>query len=745
MKEKPRPINERDLEAIEHAIGAETHTLNENFVAKVMSKVEERPTFLRRLSMMLVPRRGFAAALSAVAVLVCVTVIYDREGAPLPADVDSGRQNEQSEGSELQPLVQEPAKINTPNVGIYNDSRMPSAVSDLVSRFDGTLDDTLEKDRKREGSARQLAEHEERTAEVFQGVLERMAPSGGAPAELAPLAPPPAAKEMNDIAGATRGESGKSEAIQAPAPQQLASKAVAGNALATKAMDSLSEVGHYEDRRWSPPEQKIFVPQDTVWQQPSREQYRQYEENSRISVASQPVSTFSIDVDTGSYTNVRRFLTNGSLPPADAVRIEEFLNYFTYNYPKQFERPFSVNAEIAPSPLEPERLLLKLGIRARDLERSEAGWNLVFLVDVSGSMNEPNKLPLVKQTLKLLVKEMRPQDRVALVTYAGSAGVVLDSTSVSERERIVQAIDSLGAGGSTNGSGGIMAAYRVAEASRVSGGVNRVILATDGDFNVGISSFDELMRLIEEKRRSGVTLTTLGFGTGNYQEANMEQLANRGNGNYFYIDSFREARRVVEEGLTGAMQIVAKDVKLQVEFNPERVVEYRLIGYDNRKLDNRDFSNDQVDAGEIGSGHTVTALYEIVLKGSPLGQRFDESLRYANPTPSPEMVKMTDGGRNDEVAFLKVRYKEPEGSVSKLLEFPIAATQIQSDAKRASADFRFAAAVSYFGHLLRQSAYRGNYTFTDIVQLAAEAKGDDPTGARQEFIELVRSAAATSR
>ncbi len=705
------------IEAIESSISREQHTLNENFVVKVMSKVHERPTFFRRLSMLIHPRHGFAAAVSAIAIVVCVTVVYEKQGAPLPSEVEQSSTPSAPAGGggqELQPLGSE-QRLNSQS------KRDDTAAKDLLTALQPQrLEPVRIAEEGSKGKASGVAAVEADDQALRQAVADKK--DAGKPAMLEPLQP----------------SSVVSQPVEPDRYNDSREIDLTGRVLAyIEAMTGVDT----NPIAGAPAEKKALVTLGAPPPIPSGEQYRQYGENPRIAVATQPVSTFSIDVDTGAYTNVRRFLTNGALPPRDAVRIEEFINYFSYSYPKQYERPFSMSAEIAPSPLDSERYLLKLGVRARDVERSEKGWNLVFLVDVSGSMDEPNKLPLVKQMLKLLVHEMRPTDRVAIVTYAGEAGVLLDSTSVNERERILQAIESLGAGGSTNGSGGIMAAYRVAETQRVPGGVSRVILATDGDFNVGISSFDELMRLIEEKRRSGITLTTLGFGTGNYQEANMEQLANRGNGNYFYIDSFREARHVIEEGLAGAMEVVAKDVKLQIEFNPAQVIEYRLIGYDNRKLANEDFQNDAVDAGEIGSGHTVTALYEIVLKGTPLANRLDQGRRYLPaPTALPEPAQ-----RASELAFLKVRYKEPEGSVSKLLEFPIAASLVQSDAQRASHDFRFAAAVSYFGALLRHSTYVGNYSLKDVLELARAAKGEDANGSRQEFIELVKSAAAVGR
>ena len=477
------------------------------------------------------------------------------------------------------------------------------------------------------------------------------------------------------------------------------------------------------------------------YQAANTERYGDWTENPLISVNTEATSTFSIDVDTGSYTNMRRFIRLGQLPPADSVRIEEYINYFKYNYPAQYEKPFSVNYEIAPSPLESEKYLLKLGVKAKDVRTSEKAWNLVFLVDVSGSMQGADRLDLVKKSLQVLLNNMRAEDKVSLVTYAGNAGTLLEGASIKDKEKISSQIEALGAGGSTNGAGGIMEAYRIAQKEFIKDGVNRVILATDGDFNVGITNHDDLIKLVEEKRKSGVTLTTLGFGSENYNEAMMEQIANKGNGNYFYIDTFKEARKVFETDLFGTIEVVAKDVKLQIEFNPEHVSHYRLIGYENRKLNNQDFNNDAIDAGEIGSGHTVTALYEIVLSGSEYAKNLQSDSRYQKGSEKkPEL----NPAHAAELAFLKIRYKEPSAEKSVLTEFPIAKANI-GDARANTQDFRFAAAVSYFAHLLRNSQYAGKYTYSDIVKLAESGMDEDKDGYRHEFIDLVKSAAALQK
>lgn len=468
------------------------------------------------------------------------------------------------------------------------------------------------------------------------------------------------------------------------------------------------------------------------------ERYGQHEESAPQLVTRQPVSTFSIDVDTGSYTNMRRFIQSGRLPPQDSVRIEEYLNYFHYDYPTADDgKPFAVNYEMGPSPLQKNLYLLKVGIKTKPpVYHEDRGWNLVFLIDVSGSMSDNDKLPLLKKAFRMLVTRMRPTDKVGIVTYAGEAGVLLESTPGSEKDRILSAIDQLGAGGSTNGSGGITAAYDLAQRSRVKDGVNRIILATDGDFNVGISSFDDLVKLIEEKRESGITLTSVGVGSGNYNERNLEQLADKGNGNYFYLDSINEAERVFGSELASNMEVVAKDVKLQLEFNPKYITGYRLIGYDNRKLRNQDFDNDAVDAGEIGAGHTVTALYEIMLTGSEAARLLESELRYQEAAPVSASVK------SREMAFLKIRYKEPNGDKSSLLEFPLDESEKVSSVSEESADFRFAAAVSGFGQVLRRGRYAEEISLSKVRELAEKAIGDDQYGERKEFLKLVEKASA---
>ncbi|WP_281688427.1 VWA domain-containing protein [Pseudomonas citronellolis] len=461
-----------------------------------------------------------------------------------------------------------------------------------------------------------------------------------------------------------------------------------------------------------------------------REQYQKLAQNPVHSVAEAPVSTFGIDVDTGSYANVRRLLNEGRLPPQGAVRLEEMLNYFPYAYaPPSDDSPFGITTELAPTPWNPHTRLLRIGIKAsqRSVEQLPPA-NLVFLVDVSGSMDRHEGLPLVKGTLKLLVDQLRPQDKVSLVVYAGDSRVVLEPTSGKDKAKIRAAIEQLQAGGSTAGAAGIELAYRMAQQGFIDKGINRILLATDGDFNVGVSDFDSLKAMAAEKRRSGVSLTTLGFGVDNYNERLMEQLADAGDGNYAYIDNLREARKVLVEQLGSTLAVLAKNVKLQLEFNPAQVSEYRLLGYENRALKREDFNNDQVDAGEIGAGHTVTALYEIVPKGQ---KGWLEPLRY--------QAEAKPAGKGDELAWLRVRWQKPEGGPSQLVERPIAASGA-SDLARASDDLRFAAAVAAFAQQLDGARYTGGFDLGDTLALARSARGEDPFGLRGEFLQLVELA-----
>ena len=519
------------------------------------------------------------------------------------------------------------------------------------------------------------------------------------------------------------------------------------------------------------------------------ESYDPLTDNQFLAVADNPLSTFSIDVDTASYSNIRRFLLQqNQLPPAGAVRIEELINYFHYEYPQpEGERPFSVTTEVASCPWQAEHRLVRIGLKGREIPPDKRPLsNLVFLIDVSGSMEEPNRLPLVQQSLKLLAEQLGENDHVAIVVYAGNSGLVLPSTRGDKRQEIIAAIERLRAGGSTNGGQGIELAYEIASRNFIKGGVNRVILATDGDFNVGITNQDDLVRLIQEKVKTGVFLTTLGFGFGNLKDSTMQKLADKGNGNNFYIDNLAEAQKVLVEQRGGTLVTIAKDVKIQIEFNPQEVAGYRLIGYEKRMLAKEDFNNDKIDAGEIGAGHTVTALYEVVptkgvrgqesgvsnlapgsaggpgAEGGPNseggirkaedGTKSDDALPVVDPLKYVKPAELTDAAKSGDLFTLKLRYKQPDGDKSALIETPV------KDAGKkygeASADFKFAAAVASFGMILRDSQFKGNSTLAAVQELAAEGlqhRDGEPNGKdhandteerqrRGEFIQLVERA-----
>jgi Ca-activated chloride channel family protein len=458
------------------------------------------------------------------------------------------------------------------------------------------------------------------------------------------------------------------------------------------------------------------------------EQYDWIQENAFMLAMDNPLSTFSIDVDRAAYANVRRFLNDNQLPPVDAVRIEEMVNYFDYDYPQpQGEDPFAISLEVASCPWNEDHQLALVGLQGLDVDTSDLPPNnLVFLLDVSGSMNSPDKLPLLQSAMRLLVNQLRPEDSVSIVVYAGAAGLVLEPTS--DKGLINEAISRLQAGGSTAGGAGIELAYRTAQQGFLKEGNNRVILATDGDFNVGASSDGELVRLIEEKRKTGIFLTVLGFGTGNYKDSKMEKLADKGNGNYAYIDDILEARKVLVSEMGGTLLTIAKDVKIQVEFNPGQVKAYRLIGYENRVLASEDFDNDLKDAGELGAGHTVTALYELIPAGS------DEVI----PSAGELKYRKTQLVDSDDLMTVKLRYKQPDGDESKLLVRTINAADFGG--QQPSDNFQFASEVAEFGLLLRDSEFKGNASYGQIIERARQVKGDDREGYRAEFINLVEKA-----
>lgn len=536
------------------------------------------------------------------------------------------------------------------------------------------------------------------------------------------------------------GATGEATVAAAPGPDRPMSSSVAGAKSEESAASGLSlrrDVAQFSGLA-APSADKVDEFRGRAPSPTGRfdtETYDAVEENRFLSARENPLSTFSIDVDTASYANVRRFLRDGALPPSGAVRVEELINYFPYDYPQpKSGEPFSVNVEINHPPWNPRHDLVRIGIKGREVSRAErpAG-SLVFLVDVSGSMQDADKLPLLKRGLRSLVENLSPKDRVAIAVYAGSSGLVLPPTSGLDKQRILKALEDLESGGSTNGAEGIQLAYRVARENFIEEGINRVILCTDGDFNVGVTSQSELVSLIEKERSSGVYLSVLGFGRGNLKDSTMEKLADKGNGNYFYIDSPSEARKVLVDQLGGTIFTIAKDVKVQVEFNPALVAGYRLLGYENRLLAKEDFNDDRKDAGEIGSGHSVTALYEVVPVGQPwLGQGTVDPLKYQGQRVEPFHA-------SNELLTVKLRYKEPDGNVSRLTQLPVEASAPQTF-EEASRDFKFAVAVAGFGLKLRGSSLGDQISWENLRNIAAKSLGEDPGGHRAEFLTLIEKA-----
>jgi len=464
---------------------------------------------------------------------------------------------------------------------------------------------------------------------------------------------------------------------------------------------------------------------------PDSEKYQKLTTNPIQVVSENPVSTFSVDVDSGSYSNIRRMINQGIVPPKDAIRLEELINYFDYDYPTptNIEQPFTLSTEMMTAPWNSDRQLLKVALKGYQLSSNKLGdANLVFLLDVSGSMNQQNKLPLLKKSLMLLTKQLGENDRVSIVVYAGAAGVVLKPTAGNDHLAIENALLKLSAGGSTHGSQGIELAYQLAQQNMIKDGINRVILATDGDFNVGTTNIDTLKDLIEKKKELGIGLTTLGFGQGNYNDHLMEQLADIGNGNYAYIDNINEARKVLVDELSSTLQIIAKDVKIQIEFNPAQVAQYRLLGYENRQLKREDFNNDKVDAGDIGAGHDVTAIYELTMTNARL--KSIDSLHYQSTYATND---------SPDLGIIKLRYKQPNGSKSMLISKVLSSSMMN---KAVSNDFKFSTSVAAFGQLIKGGKYLDNYQYQDIINLANSAKGVDEYGYRSEFIQMVRTVAA---
>ncbi|MBD9636405.1 VWA domain-containing protein [Ensifer sp. ENS07] len=539
-----------------------------------------------------------------------------------------------------------------------------------------------------------------------------------------------------------RARQQEAKTVEAPATVEAESEVAApaaqadamANSVARDSVAPLSAVGGAQP-------QMTYLPAPTVQDemQPApvenRERFGKADANPVKSVATDPVSTFSVDVDTASYAFVRRSLMEGQMPERDAVRVEEMVNYFPYDWPRPASaaEPFKATVTLTPTPWNGGTRLMHVAIKGYDVVPAEAPKaNLVFLIDVSGSMDEPDKLPLLKGAFRLLVEKLKPEDTVSIVTYAGNAGTVLEPTAVKDKAKILAAIDTLQPGGSTAGAEGIDAAYGLAEKAFVKGGVNRIMLATDGDFNVGPSSDEDLKRLIEEKRKSGIFLSVLGFGRGNYNDALMQTIAQNGNGTAAYIDTLAEAQKMLVEEAGSSLFPIAKDVKLQVEFNPAAIAEYRLIGYETRALKREDFNNDKVDAGDIGSGHSVTAIYEVTPKGSPAV--LNDDLRYAEAEKSVAEVSPNSG----ELAFLKIRYKKPDGDKSELITTPVTEANAVPSLAEASNDVRFSVAVAAFGQKLAGVTALADYSYDAVIDLAAAAKGADPFGYRSEFVNLVR-------
>ncbi|MGE6785706.1 vWA domain-containing protein [Ensifer adhaerens] len=566
---------------------------------------------------------------------------------------------------------------------------------------------------------------------------------------------------------ALKDETRKDETRQKPEPQTAARKAVAeerarqeaktvetpvaapmeseaaapaadamANSVARDSVAPLSATGGMQPRMTFLP---APVAQEEMQAAPeqNRERFGKADSNPVKSVATDPVSTFSVDVDTASYAFVRRSLMEGQMPERDAVRVEEMVNYFPYDWPRpeSVAQPFKATVTVTPTPWNGGTRLMHVAIKGYDVVPAEAPKaNLVFLIDVSGSMDEPDKLPLLKGAFRLLVEKLKPEDTVSIVTYAGNAGTVLEPTAVRDKAKILAAIDTLAPGGSTAGAEGIDAAYTLAEKAFVKGGVNRIMLATDGDFNVGPSSDEDLKRLIEDKRKSGIFLSVLGFGRGNYNDALMQTIAQNGNGTAAYIDTLAEAQKTLVEEAGSSLFAIAKDVKLQVEFNPAAIAEYRLIGYETRALKREDFNNDKVDAGDIGSGHSVTAIYEVTPKGSPAV--LNDDLRYA----TAEKPAAETGANSGELAFLKIRYKKPDGDRSELITTPVTEANAVPSLDQASGDVRFSVAVAAFGQKLSGVTALADYSYDTVIDLASAAKGADPFGYRSEFVNLVRLA-----
>lgn len=578
---------------------------------------------------------------------------------------------------------------------------------------------------------KQEAKKNDITAEETAVIVSRPEDLGGMTAK---------SKAAADAESAADANSGQATDILAAEPAPLAESddekaaAVMSESLAVGGAANLQSLSRTIVQPSATADAIVMPPED-------RERFASADPNPVKSVSTDPVSTFSADVDTASYSYVRGSLLGGSLPDADAVRVEELVNYFPYDWkgPETAETPFNATVTVMPTPWNKNTELLHIGIKGFETVATEQpAANLVFLIDVSGSMDEPAKLPLLKSAFRLLVGKLKDTDTVSIVTYAGNAGVVLEPTQAKERDTILSAIDNLQPGGSTAGAEGIEAAYRLAQKAFKKDGVNRVMLATDGDFNVGPASDEELKRVIEERRKSGIFLSVLGFGRGNYNDGMMQTLAQNGNGAAAYIDTLAEAQKTLVEEAGSSLFPIAKDVKFQIEFNPERIAEYRLVGYETRVLNREDFNNDKVDAGDIGSGHRVTAIYEVTPKGSPAV--LNDPLRYGKE----EAATAPSAGETSELAFLKMRWKKPNSDTSELVTLPVTDANAVADVNAASVDVRFSVAVAAFGQKLKGVSALQDYAYGSILGLAEAAKGNDPFGYRAEFLKLVQLAGGLS-
>jgi len=756
------PAAKAEVEAIQKLAGELTSELQQEQTAEMSEEARAKVVAASGGNVVAMPNRRprrFAAGLLKVAALLVVAggIAYVYVASPRNLNSSNGQPGrfQITQAPERGPVDGAKAESPAPSNGETNEEKGQQAVSAPPAPVVETVPDvtaSVAEEADEQAVSAPPAPEPEPAAEPPAPAVE------SAPAASAPPAPAPAADRQAEPKEALKLELPKPRFVGSP--KNIGTTAKPDHVLVppTPAQPERMAITSAPPPPPSPPPVQARVMQygttlppgtnEGVYlydvpvsrRAPGTESYKAIVENEFKRVASEPLSTFSIDVDTASYANVRRFLNDGQLPPPDAVRIEELVNYFKYDYPEpDGGSPFSVTVEANACPWNRDHALALVGLRGRSVPMDErAPINLVFLIDVSGSMAPPDKLPLLKKAMRLLVDTLGEQDRVGIVTYASNTGVALPSTSGADKARILPVLEVLSAGGSTNGAGGIQLAYEMAARNFIRGGVNRIVLATDGDFNVGISDTDTLVRFIEDKAKSGVFLSVLGFGTGNLKDDKLEGLADKGNGHYAYIDSFAEARRVLLDDVAGTMMPIAKDVKIQIEFNPAQVGAYRLIGYENRVMAARDFNDDKKDAGEIGSGHTVTALYELVPPDGVAGLGGVDPLKYQQNPPEEQQAQPRRGEASNELMTVKLRYKRPDGNRSTKFEVPVLAR----DGGAATRNFKFASSVAMFGMLLRDSQYRGAASFDMALALAEQARGDDKTGQRTEFMSLVQTARA---